>query len=343
MAIETMRRLTLVGQVSRNADFKKRGLALEIRGPKGFESRALAVIKHLPAILAAKDVKVKFYTPLGLELKASSLIGKTAEQMDQLAAEVDALSEAAAARRSQIKLLFVPAKGKIFTMGSADGCEDEKPVQTKFTYDYELSKFEITNKEYKAYLEATGQKVPDLVTDINKANHPVVNVRWIDPVKYCNWRSEQEGLTPAYTIKDSAVTFDIKANGYRLPTEAEWEFAARGEEGRKYPEGDKFNSQAHNYHGSGNEGTTPVDKYPQGAGPYGQMDMLGNVWEWTNDWYGKYPKEAQTDPTGPKKGIHKVLRGFSWRSYPDGLCGAYRHRYPPESSYGSIGFRVART
>lgn len=240
----------------------------------------------------------------------------------------------------KVELLPVLSNGKTFKMGSMDGCSDERPVRkVTFTYNYKLGKFEITNRQW---LEYPNQEIPERVDDPAFANHPVTDVTWFQAINYCNWLSRQERLTPAYIINGTEVTCDITVDGYRLPTEAEWEYAARGEEGGKYPEG-VFNPQAHN---CDSEGTTPVDQYLQGVGPYGHMDMLGNVWEWCNDWNGQYPAQDQIDPTGPRTGSNaKVMRGGSCFShsdipphddYPDVLLS--------EISYGScFGFRVART
>jgi formylglycine-generating enzyme len=200
------------------------------------------------------------------------------------------------------------------------------------------------------------------------ANHPVHTVKWYDVVKWANAASEQEGLTPCYKVggtvvrtgTSDAVTCDWSANGYRLPTEAEWEVAARGGlSGKRFPWGDTISHSQANYRastmfaydlsGSVNDYhptyktgaipyTSPVGSFA--ANGYGLYDMAGNVWHWCWDWYGK-PYAGGTDPTGVSTGSRRVLRGGDW-TYFANVQGAYRHTDPPSSAVNNSGFRLAR-
>ena len=180
------------------------------------------------------------------------------------------------------------------------------------------------------------------------AKHPVYNVNWYDVVKWNNARSEKEGKVPAY-YEDVAMTRVHRSGdkapagvkwdaGYRLPTEAEWEKAARGGvTGKLYPWGtDESSSELANY----DKGkTTPVGSY--GANGYGLYDMAANVWEWTWDWYGGYEQTAQTDPRGPSSGPGRVVRGGSWRDDAVHCRVALRIPLSPGNGIndGGLGFR----
>ena len=195
------------------------------------------------------------------------------------------------------------------------------------------------------------------------ANHPVQTITWYDVVKWCNARSEMDGLTPCYTLSGAvyrttnsdAVVCNWSVNGYRLPTEAEWEKAARGGLiGKRFPWGDTISeSQAnylpYNYNsiaiglGGGPPFTTPGGSYP--ANGYGLYDMAGNVFELCWDWYGAYAAGSQTNPLGASSGTSRVFRGGYW--YYNGSACRVASRtssgYPIYGGYNGIGFRVARS
>jgi formylglycine-generating enzyme required for sulfatase activity len=209
-----------------------------------------------------------------------------------------------------------------FQMGSTNGGADEQPVHiVHITRPLYIAKYAVTFEEYDRFCDDTiGIRRPR--DSWGRATRPVSGVNWYDAVKYCNWLSEKEGLTPCYNVKGKLTECDFSADGYRLPTEAEWEYAARG--GHK--------SQGYEYAGSnsvddvgwyeGNSGgqTHPVgQKQPNELGLY---DMSGNMWEWCWDWYGQdyYASSPASDPTGPSSGTgvyiadaDRARRGGSYR------------------------------
>ena len=168
---------------------------------------------------------------------------------------------------------------------------------------------------------------------------------WYDAVNYCNWRSKKEGLTPCYTINGTNVRCNFKANGYRLPTEAEWEYAARG--------GNK--SKGYEYSGSSdprdvgwyssNSGSKTHPAGEKKANELGLHDMSGNVWEWCWDWYEKeyYRKSPKENPVGPSLGQSRVLRGGSWGNDVSIVRCSLRGYNIPSFAGGGLGFRIART
>ena len=182
------------------------------------------------------------------------------------------------------------------------------------------------------------------------AKHPVHAVNWYNVVKWCNARSEKEGKVPAYYV-DAAMTQVYRSEdkvpagvkwdtGYRLPTEAEWEKAARGGvAGKLYPWGtDEISADLANYNASNKSGTTPVGSY--GANGYGLYDMAGNVCEWTWDLYGGYAQTAQTDPRGPSSGFYRVIRGGGWSGNVEGCRLAADGGLDPDVRWSSgFGFR----
>jgi serine/threonine-protein kinase len=178
--------------------------------------------------------------------------------------------------------------------------------------DYYIARTPITNAQYLRFVRAGG-KCPDHwwggKISVGKEHHPVVNVSWHEATAYCNWLSR---ITDKY---------------YRLPTDQEWEKAARGTDGREYPWGDEPPNKSLCNFGMNVEDTTPVGKYsPDGDSPYGCTDMAGNVWEWTDSWVD----EGQNT---------RVLRGGSFHSYPRGLYVARRGGSVPDVSNERIGFR----
>jgi sulfatase modifying factor 1 len=162
-------------------------------------------------------------------------------------------------------------------------------------------------------------------------------VSWFDAVHFTNKLSELEGLDPAYTIKGTDVSCNWNAKGYRLPTEAEWEYSARGGESFKYAGSSNVDEVAW-YGGNSGRETHPVgQRKPNGFGLY---DMSGNVWEWVWDWYGAYSSVSQSDPTGVSTGSNRVLRGGAWSRSLYGMRASNRNRSSPTYRNNSFGFRL---
>ncbi len=255
---------------------------------------------------------------------------------------------------------MVLVKGGTFEMGNVMGDNvlfefDEERVHSVTLSDFLIGKYAVTFEEYDAFCTATGKEKPDDV-GWGRGRRPVINVSWEDAVAYCNWRSEKEGLTKVYTISGSTVTANWQANGYRLPTEAEWEYAAR-EGGKKVRFGngkDIADPKEVNFDGSAKykEPYSVVGEFRGKTVPVGSLnspnalglhDMSGNVWEWCWDWYGDYPAAAQTNPKGPNTGSFRVYRGGSRGSDPASVRVAYRNYVTPVYRINFLGFRLART
>jgi formylglycine-generating enzyme required for sulfatase activity len=223
-------------------------------------------------------------------------------------------------------MVLVPA-GE-FTMGSLGGDPDEQPVRKVYLDPFWMDKDQLSVGKYGVFLNATAREAPADWHIMNKPvnqRRPVVNVDWADADAYCRWA------------------------GKRLPTEAEWEKAARGTDGRTYPWGNQLPTDFHanmkkevwNNHVV----LTPVGIYEGGKSPYGVYDMAGNVWEWVSDWYSKdyYKSGPARNPTGPPKGDYKVVRGGSWGSSPKDLRSADRESRLPSFGGLGTGFRCAKT
>jgi formylglycine-generating enzyme required for sulfatase activity len=261
-----------------------------------------------------------------------------------------------------------------FQMGNAlsasgDGYSDEVPLQTVHVSEFYMEKNLVTKAQWD---EVRAWGLNNGYTDLpmgagSAPNHPVQAINWYAVVKWCNARSKKEGLSECYTVSgavymtysvnESEVVCNMSASGYRLPTEAEWEKAARGGlSGKRFPWGDTINHSCANYYNSTYffespqkagyhpvyaPGSSPVGSFP--ANGYGLYDMAGNVWEWCWDRYGSYVSGTVNDPTGPVSGSRRVARGGSW-NFGAGLCRvAYRHDCRPSYSSDCIGFRVARS
>jgi formylglycine-generating enzyme required for sulfatase activity/FKBP-type peptidyl-prolyl cis-trans isomerase/ribosomal protein L37E len=231
---------------------------------------------------------------------------------------------------------FVKVDGGTFQMGSPNEENSEKPVHSVTVSNFYMGKYEVTQKEW---VEIMGNNPSHFKGD----NLPVETVSWNEAVEYCNKRSVKEGLSPAYRNGGSGITCDFSASGYRLPTEAEWEYAAKG--GNKdltayeYSGGNNVDAVGW-YSENSRDRTHPVGtKAPNSLGLY---DMSGNVYEWCWDWKGDYSNGAQTNPAGAASGSYRVLRGGSWISYAQGLRSAYRLSSTPSLRSRDIGFRLVR-
>jgi formylglycine-generating enzyme required for sulfatase activity len=183
---------------------------------------------------------------------------------------------------------------------------------------------------------------------------PVENVAWIESVQYCNILSEKAGTAPPYEIAGSGddvrVTWNRRASGYRLPTEAEWEYACRAGTTTPFNTGNNITSDQANYYGTYPYDDAPSGEYRQRTVPVGSFapnrlglhEMHGNVWDWCWDWYEEYPSVAQNNPDGPSSGAYRVNRGGGWNDFGRHLRSAYRAALPPGNRTFNVGFRVAR-
>ena len=225
-----------------------------------------------------------------------------------------------------MEFMRVPAGN--FLMGSKNGDSDEKPQHTvDIPYDYWMARFPVTNELYNTYAKAKGIKHPVDGWE-KKKDHPVVNVKWTDTMEYCQWlNSLLKAELPAGLI-------------LRLPTEAEWEKASRGTDGREFPWGNTFDKNKCNTNEGGKGGTTSVGIYsPQGDAPYGCADMSGNVWEWTHSLKKVYPYKVNDGREDEKASDARVLRGGSFYSSEWYARCAFRDVSIGYFSRG-IGFRV---
>jgi len=234
---------------------------------------------------------------------------------------------------------MVRVEGGTFTMGSPanePGRRDDEVQHQVTVSSFYMGKYEVTQKEYQ---EVMGTNPSRFKGD----NLPVEQVSWFDAVKYCNKRSQREGLTPAYTIKGllgKKVTWNRNANGYRLPTEAEWEYACRAGTTTAYNTGASISDNTGWYWDNSGKTTHPVGQKPANA--WGLYDMHGNVDEWCWDWYGDYPSGAQTDPVGASSGSNRVWRGGSWNQSAQYVRSALRINLSPTLRINILGFRVLR-
>ena len=221
-------------------------------------------------------------------------------------------------------MVLVPA-GE-FTMGSDEGDDDEQPVHRVFLDSFYLDMFEVTNGRFAKFVAAIQSEPPwgfaDQETPVVRADHPVRWVNWLEATGYCLWA------------------------GKRLPTEAEWEKAARGPEGRVYPWGTEPPTPAHAVFGlkEGTETVSPIGNRDLGRSPYGAHDLAGNLYEWVADWYDEsiYTRQPTINPRGPVEGTTKGQRGGSYINSPYRLRTSFRTKSDPTEHDPHVGFRCAQ-
>jgi formylglycine-generating enzyme required for sulfatase activity len=234
-------------------------------------------------------------------------------------------------------------EGGKFRIGNTfgDGGEIEEPVHEVSVSTFYLARTEVTFEQYDRFCVQTGRGKPK-DDGRGRGTRPVTNVSWLDAAEFCNWLSQAEGLAPFYTVSGLQAEMSWQTNGYRLPTEAEWEYAARGgnqNRGTRYAGGGEPDSLGWD---NRNSDRGPHQVGEKQANELGLYDMSGNVWEWCNDWLGEYPAEMQRDPRGAASGDFRVLRGGSWSQDPRSLRTSERYGYAPESRSDDVGFRPAR-
>ena len=238
-----------------------------------------------------------------------------------------------------------------FQMGSTDGFANERPVhKVLITRPFYMARYAVTFEEYDRFCDDTIWARPD-DRGWGRGRQPIISVTWHDAVAYCNWLSEKEGLTPCYSGKRKATRCDFSADGYRLPTEAEWEYAARGGQMSRnciYAGSDDPADVAW-YVGNSRGQTHPVgQKHPNELGLY---DMSGNLYEWCWDWYdeGYYASSPAIDPEGPPPPttglpweLNRVRRSGSWREDAESVRTTFRS-IDYASYVGDNGFRLVKT
>jgi len=232
---------------------------------------------------------------------------------------------------------MVRIAGGTFLMGSpsSEVRRHSGEVQRKVTVNgFYMGKYPVTQQEYQSVM---GTNPSDFKGD----NLPVERVSWFDAIEYCNRLSQREGLTPAYTINGTNVIWNRNANGYRLPTEAEWEYACRAGTTTRFNTGDDITSLQANF--NDNEGgTTPVGTYAPNA--WGLHDMHGNIDEWCWDWYASYDMNEVNNPVGASSGSTRVVRGGGWYgSAARNLRSASRGGNDPDIRVNDQGFRLVRS
>ena len=239
------------------------------------------------------------------------------------------------------KMEETPYQRRMSMPWSKEAFHDEGPAHWVLLSPYFIDTYEVSNEKYERFMKATGHPAPAYWDDprLNKATQPVVGVNWYDAQAFCEWE------------------------GKRLPTEAEWEHAARGPDEFRYPWGNAFDARYVNY-GKHRDATMPVDSLPGGASPYGLHHMAGNVFEWVSDWYDPtyYAQQPfSANPSGPSTpvwlggtgtyvdrltvGAKKVIRGGSWIAAKQTVTATHRFwNHPLNNSYGvGLGFRCAKT
>jgi formylglycine-generating enzyme required for sulfatase activity len=233
-----------------------------------------------------------------------------------------------------MKMLAIP--GGAFIMGSDKGNADEKPAHTVNIAPFQMGETEVTQSQYQGIMSGN----PSFFK--GGSNNPVDRTTWFDAITFCNRLSEKAKLDPCYNLASGEC--DYSKSGFRLPTEAEWEYACRAETGGDYYTGDGPANlgRAGWYQDNSGDKTHSVGQKAPNA--WKLFDTHGNVWEWTNDWYGKdfYGSSSKQNPTGPASGSEKVIRGGSWVDNATSCKAAKRRSFNPKKNYSDIGFRVVR-
>jgi formylglycine-generating enzyme required for sulfatase activity len=215
-------------------------------------------------------------------------------------------------------MVFVEAGS--FIQGSEDGPLQEIPVRRIHLDSFRIDRDEVSVREWERFRSATGHRLSKYASDsaLHSSRLPITGISWHDAAAYCRWR------------------------GARLPTEAEWEKAARGPGGRRYPWGDAFDPALATHGGRG--APPPVGGRPGGESPYGARGMAGGVWEWTHDFWGEfyYRESPARNPQGPPSGFLHTIKGGSWRNAPEMLRAATRFRLDGIIRWKIVGFRCAK-
>ncbi|KMQ52094.1 protein of unknown function DUF323 [Chitinispirillum alkaliphilum] len=256
-------------------------------------------------------------------------------------------------------MVRIPAESENFIMGNDS---TGQYLNVSFTYDFWMDSVPVTQYNYQKLM---GKNPSRFAGDLNR---PVENVTWFDAALYCNERSKRDNLDTVYIYSEveyktdslgnySAVnlvdlSIDLNSNGYRLPTEAEWEYACRGGTQTTFFWGNSDEEHIISRYAVWNFNSWVLGKGDPLYGPnpvgskkpnqFGLYDMVGNVWEWCNDWWDKYPISNEIDPTGPDSGLVRIMRGGTWRSMPRSLSSFHRSDAAPDFRDKYTGFRAVR-
>jgi formylglycine-generating enzyme required for sulfatase activity len=263
-----------------------------------------------------------------------------------------------------IEMVSIPAG--TFTMGSPASEPDRNSDETQHSVtlsSFKMSKYQVTQEQYKAVIGKNPSYFSSRPQEgENQSKRPVESISWYDALVFCNKLSIKENLSPAYSINGKTnpadwgtvptgadnpkrtawdeVVIVAGSNGYRLPTEAQWEYACRAGTTTAYNTGDIISDNTGWYDGNSGSKTHEVGKKPPNA--YGLYDMHGNAHEWCWDWYAYYPNDTQTDPMGASSGASRVLRGGNWFDLDVGLRSARRYGCGPTNRDADLGLRLVR-
>jgi formylglycine-generating enzyme required for sulfatase activity len=294
-------------------------------------SPARSPAKNLAGAMDSLEVSAK-----GYKLAKAGLSGYTAQNIS-----------VAVQPFTPVGMKLLPAKDSSFTMGN----EDQAPVHTvRFAADYYMDSTEVIQGDYSAVmLQCYAAFTPPNWGSYGKGDVIAAYfINWYDAILYCNARSKRDGIDTVYSYTSidgipgngstlAGVSIDYQKNGYRLPTEAEWEYACRaGTKTDWYFDTAHAGNYAWLFTNSQNEIHPVATKL---SNQFGLYDMSGNIWEWVNDWYGDYPADSQTDPIGPDSGTEKIWRGGSWGSYLYAGSSVYRGHSDPSVGLSDNGLR----
>jgi len=312
-------------------------LALVLKGEQESETSQSTVCSNCGKELQKEWASCPYCATPVMKIQQKSLQPEVPPLPSPIPAAVNISSKTAPPAQTAVPANMVRVEGGTFQMGTVNGgYDDVRPVHTVTVKNFYMGKYEVTQKEWYEIMgnnpsEFKGEKLP------------VENVSWSDAIDYCNRRSIREGLTPAYSSSGDTITCNWNANGYRLPTEAEWEYAAKGGNGSPgnytYSGSDNIGDVAW-YDGNSGKKTQPVGT--KAANSLGIHDMSGNVWEWCWDWYGSYSSGSQIDPKGAVSGAKRVVRSGSWSIDAGGVRSAFRGYSTPSDRYYVVGFRLVR-
>ena len=248
-----------------------------------------------------------------------------------------------------MRFRYIPAGS--FEMGSpsseAGRSTDERQQRVTITRGYWMGETEVTQGEWRAVMGTNPSRFSSCGDSC-----PVEQVSWLDAVEFANRLSRKAGLAECYRISGETVSFvGLSCKGYRLPTEAEWEYAARAGTTTPFWTGGNLTTEQANYDGNYPYAGNQRGQFRQktvavksvSANAWGLYEVHGNVWEWVWDWYGEYPSGPVTDPTGPSGGSYRVNRGGSWSGNAWNCRSAVRFRYQPGSRIYYLGLRLVRT